>query len=156
MIAQSGADGLHTHKSSFEDLKELVDLAHKYGLTVDAYIGHPSDLHTFGIAAEIPEDVAAVAKKMEALGVDMIGLMMGMSYEGATAGDIPEAIKQRLLALVVAVSVPTLAEGGINLENAKAFKDTGVNILVVGTAIDNVVCSVAHWALYYPEIAGVY
>lgn len=62
LIAQSGADGLHTHKSSFEDLKELVDLAHKYGLTVDAYIGHPSDLHTFGIAAETPADVAEVAK----------------------------------------------------------------------------------------------
>ncbi|HHT8827501.1 TPA: histidine biosynthesis protein [Yersinia enterocolitica] len=143
LIAQSGADGLHTHKSSFEDLKELVDLAHKYGLTVDAYIGHPSDLHTFGIAAETPAEVAEVAKKMEELGVDMIGLMTGMSYEGVGAGDIPDVIKQRLLALVGAVSVPTLAEGGINLENAKAFKNTGVNILVVGTAIDNVVCNAA-------------
>ncbi len=112
MIAQSGADGLHTHKSSFEDLKELVDLAHKYGLTVDAYIGHPSDLYTFGIAAEIPEDVAAVAKKMEALGVDMIGLMMGMSYEGVIAGDIPEAIKQRLLALVVGTAIDNVGPLG--------------------------------------------
>lgn len=31
---------------------------------------------------------------------------------------------------------PTLAEGGINLDNFKAFKDTGVNILVIGTSID--------------------
>ena len=38
--------------------------------------------------------------------------------------------------MVEAVHVPTLAEGGINLDNFKAFKDTGVNILVIGTSID--------------------
>lgn len=43
----------------------------------------------------------------------------------------------RLQALVTAVSVPTIAEGGINLQNYKAFSDTGVNILVVGTALDD-------------------
>lgn len=138
-IAACGADGLHTHKSDFDDLAEVVRLAHKYGMTVDAYIGHPSDLHTFGIPAETPEEVARVAKRMEELGVDMIGLMTGMSYEGVSAGDIPQVIKDRLAALVGAVSVPTLAEGGINLSNYQAFKNTGVNILVVGTAIDQVV-----------------
>ena len=142
-IARAGADGLHTHKSTFEDLADIVSLAHRFGLTVDAYIGHPDDLHTFGIPAETPEEVAEVAKKMEAIGVDMIGLMTGMSYEGVAAGEIPEQIKARLKALVGAVSVPTLAEGGINVANAKAFKETGVNILVVGTAIDNVVCQAA-------------
>ncbi len=142
-IARAGADGLHTHKSTFEDLADIVNLAHRFGLTVDAYIGHPDDLHTFGIPAETPEDVARVAKKMEAIGVDMIGLMTGMSYEGVGAGEIPEQIKARLKALVGAVNVPTLAEGGINVANAKAFKETGVHILVVGTAIDNVVCQAA-------------
>ena len=38
--------------------------------------------------------------------------------------------------MVESVSVPTLAEGGINLDNFHAFKETGVNILVVGTSID--------------------
>lgn len=42
-----------------------------------------------------PEEVAEVAKKMEAIGVDMIGLMTGMSYEGVAAGEIPEQIKAR-------------------------------------------------------------
>jgi thiamine monophosphate synthase len=46
-------------------------------------------------------------------------------------------VKERLQALVESVKVPTLAEGGINLENVKAFADTGVHILVVGTAIDD-------------------
>ncbi|MBN2927458.1 MAG: histidine biosynthesis protein [Eubacterium sp.] len=135
-MSRAGADGLHTHKSSFSDLEELVKCAHKYGLCVDAYIGLPSDRHTFGIAAEKPEEVEKVAKAMEGIGVDMIGMMTGMSYEGIEAGQIHPELKERICAMVEAVKVPTLAEGGINLDNFKAFKDTGVNILVIGTAID--------------------
>lgn len=142
-VALSGADGLHIHKSSIEDLKEVVEKAHKYGLLVDAYIGHPSDLHTFGVPAETPEDVARVAKEMEAIGVDMIGLMTGMSYEGVEAGEIHPVVEERVKALVSAVSVPTLAEGGINLDNFKKFKELGVNIIVIGTAIDNMVMKAA-------------
>lgn len=136
-ISLAGIDGLHTHKSSIEDLKEWVEKAHKYGLLVDAYIGHPTDLHTFGVPAETPEDVAKVAKEMESIGVDFIGLMTGMSYEGIEAGKIHPFMEERLKALKSAVSVPTLAEGGINEANYQAFKDLGINILVVGTAIDN-------------------
>ncbi|MBO1264157.1 histidine biosynthesis protein [Proteiniclasticum sp. SCR006] len=142
-ISLSGADGLHTHKSSLEDLKIWVEKAHRYGLLVDAYIGHPNDLHTFGIAAETPEDVSIVAKKLEEIGVDMIGLMTGMSYEGVKAGEIPEIIEKRVRALVSSVSVPTLAEGGINKANFHRFKELGINILVVGTSIDNVVTKAA-------------
>ncbi|WP_264989297.1 hypothetical protein [Lysinibacillus piscis] len=147
LMSHSGADGLHTHKSNFEDLEELVEKAHKYGLTVDAYIGHPDDLHTFGIPARTPEEVAQVAKRMEEIGVDMIGLMTGMSYEGVGAGEIPSIIKERLHALVSSVKVPTLAEGGINIENSKAFRETGVHILVVGTAIDDMVKTAAQEAV---------
>ncbi|MDD6435273.1 MAG: histidine biosynthesis protein [Clostridiales bacterium] len=135
-MAKAGADGLHTHKSSLHDLEELVKSAHKYGLCVDAYIGLPSDRHTFGIPAEKPEEVEKVAKAMESIGTDMIGMMTGMSYEGIEAGQIPPVLKERVCAMVEAVKVPTLAEGGINLDNFRAFKETGVNILVVGTAID--------------------
>ena len=49
LMSVNGADGLHAHKSNLENLKELVKKAHKFGLTVDAYIGHPDDLYTFGI-----------------------------------------------------------------------------------------------------------
>lgn len=137
-MSHAGADGLHVHKTSIEDLKEIVDYAHSYGLLVDAYIGHSNDLHPFGIAADTPEEVTKVATEMEAIGVDMIGMMTGMSYEGVEAGKIPNEVKERLEALVKAVNVPTLAEGGINTVNQKAFEDTGVSILVVGTAIDKI------------------
>ena len=137
-ISLAGADGLHTHKSSIEDLKVWVEKAHSYGLLVDAYIGHPSDLHIFGVPAETPEEVANVAKQMESIGVDYIGLMTGMSYEGVEAGEIHPFMVDRLKALKGAVSVPTIAEGGINQTNYKAFKELGINILVIGTALDNI------------------
>lgn len=138
-LSLAGANGVHCHKSSLEDLEEFVKRAHKYGLLVDAYIGHPDDLHTFGLPASTPEEVAKVAKSMEAVGVDMIGLMTGMSYEGVEAGTIHPKVEERVKALVSAVDVPTLAEGGINLDNYQVFNKLGVNIIVVGTAIDNIV-----------------
>lgn len=137
IMSEAGADGLHVHKTGLDDLAEVVQKAHFFGLLVDAYIGRPQDLHPFGIPAETPEEVAKVAVEMEKIGVDFIGLMTGMSYEGIAAGEIPEIIRERLKALVESVHVPTLAEGGINVQNQKAFRNTGVNILVVGTAIDD-------------------
>lgn len=139
MMAHAGANGLHTHKSSLRDLEDIVTKAHQYGLCVDAYIGLPTDKHIFGLPAETPEEVERVAKQMESVGTDMIGMMTGMSYEGVEAGQIPAVLKERVEALVGAVSVPTLAEGGINLDNYKAFHETGVNILVIGTSIDKMV-----------------
>lgn len=146
-MSYAGADGLHTHKSSIVDLEALVNSAHKYGLLVDAYIGMATDLHTFGIPAGTPEEVYRVAKEMENTGADMIGLMTGMSYEGVDAGQIHPLIRERLQALVEAVKVPTLAEGGINITNFKAFRDTKVNILVIGTSIDNMVEKAAQEAV---------
>lgn len=146
-LSTVGADSLHTHKSSLKDLEELVKKAHKYGLLVDAYIAHPDDLHTFGLPARTPEEVGKVAKDMESIGVDMIGLMTGMSYGGAEAGEIHPVVKERLQALVESVKVPTLAEGGINVDNFNAFTNTGVNILVVGTAIDDMVKKAAQDAV---------
>lgn len=138
MLSRAGADGLHTHKSTIEDLKDICDVAHKYGLLIDAYIAHPADRHLFGIPAGTPNEVAEAAKKMQDVGVDFIGLMTGMSYEGVAAGEIAKPVRERLDSMIKAVQVPTLAEGGINISNFKAFMGTGVNILVVGTAFDDI------------------
>lgn len=138
-MSLAGANGIHCHKSCIEDLEDVIKMAHKYGLCVDAYIGLPTDRHIFGLPAETPEEVVRVARQMESVGTDMIGMMTGMSYEGVEAGQIPSVLKERLCAMVESVGVPTLGEGGINLTNYRAFKETGVNILVIGTSIDKVV-----------------
>jgi hypothetical protein len=137
-VALAGADGLHTHKSSLADLEAWVETAHRNGLLVDAYIARSSDRHPFGVPADTTAKVVEVARDMVKLGVDMIGLMSGMSYGGVAAGQISPEIDERLRALVGAVDVPTLAEGGVNAHNQQAFRDTGVSIIVVGTAFDDV------------------
>ena len=137
-LSRAGADGVHTHKSTLADLKDMVELCHKFGMLVDAYIAHPTDRHLFGIPAESPQQIADTAKAMQDIGVDLIGLMTGMSYEGVEAGEIPDVVRKRLEALIKVTTVPTLAEGGINPVNFKAFMGTGVNILVVGTAFDDI------------------
>ena len=146
-MAFSGADGLHVHKSCLADLEALVNAAHKAGLLVDAYITMKNDPHNVGLPADTPEEVYQTAKQMENTGTDMIGLMTGMTYEGLNAGAIHPVVKERLAALVDAVKVPTLAEGGINTSNFRAFKDTKVNILVIGTAIDKMVEKAAQEAV---------
>lgn len=147
-IARAGADGLHTHKTTFEDLKEWVTKAHEYGLLVDAYIAHPDDKHLLGIPAKTPEEVSKTAQTMEQIGIDMIGMMTGMTYEGVSAGEIHPMIKERVLAMVDSVKrVPTLAEGGINLDNYRAFKGTGVNIIVVGTSFDQLAANAVSGAV---------
>ena len=136
-IARAGADCLHTHKSSYEDLEQWVDKAHKAGLVVDAYIDHPDDPHKVGIPAATPEEVSKVAKTMEEMGIDLIGLMTGMTYQGLQAGEIHPIVKERLAALIETVeNAPTIIEGGINPQNYKAFRGTGVDIIVVGTSFD--------------------
>lgn len=136
-LAQAGMDGVHCHKSSLEDLQEMTEMAHRCGLLVDAYISVPDDPLNLGIPAATPADVAAVARDMEQMGVDMIGIMSGMTYVGAKAGQMAPDVAERIKVLIDTVSVPTLAEGGINLTNFKAFKQSGVNIIVVGTSFDD-------------------
>jgi imidazole glycerol-phosphate synthase subunit HisF len=138
-IALAGADGLHTHKADLGDLAEWVERAHAWGLFVDAYIAHPQDRHRFGIPADKPSDVAATVARMKGIGVDLVGLMTGLSYEGVSAGEIPASIHDRLLAMIESAGdMPTIAEGGINLANWQAVKALGVNIVVVGTALDDI------------------
>lgn len=139
-ISQAGADSLHIHKNSLDDIRAIVEKAHTYGLLVDTYIEvpNPEDKSPDRTSADTPEDVARIAKELEDMGVDMIGLMTGMTYQGVEAGEISPVVKERVAALVETVkSAPTLAEGGINLDNYAAFKGTGVHILVVGTSFDN-------------------
>lgn len=138
-IALAGADGLHTHKSSAVDLQEWVDAAHRFGMFVDAYIAHPEDSQFLGLVAGSPDEVAETALTMKQMGVDIIGLMTGFTYQGLAAGQIPSEVRDRLCALVeVAEGTPTAAEGGITLSNFSTLRETGVSILVVGTSFDDI------------------
>jgi hypothetical protein len=134
-LSAAGASGCHTHKWKWKDLENLVKIAHRNGLIVDAYISHPKDkYYYYGIPAETPEDVSKVAKRMQETGVDLIGILTGMTYQGLNAGSMSSEIKQRIDALMSAADVPTIVEGGITLDNFRDFRKCGVDVLVIYTA----------------------
>lgn len=144
LLSQAGADGIHTHKSDLAELAALVDIAHRNGLLVEAYIHRDlGETHPFsymGLRAETPADVATATRDLAAAGADIVGLMFSVdpqyySQEGATES-LPAEVRARVEALVGAATVPTSVEGQITPGNARELRSLGANILVLGTQFD--------------------
>jgi hypothetical protein len=144
LLASSGADGLHVHKTTIEDYAHIAETAHQYGLLVEAYIGEPEEVNLsnhfgfLGVPAVTPDDVASCVHGLEQAGIDLIGLLTGKTYQGLNSGEILPSERDRIKALVQSATCPTILEGGITPSNFRAYKATGVNIIVVGTAFDQV------------------
>jgi pentose-5-phosphate-3-epimerase len=112
-----------------------VKIAHRYGLVVEAYISHSKDkYHYFGLPADTPADVSKATKRMESIGVDLIGIMSGQTYVGLQGHSISPDVKDRINALVDTATVPTFIEGGMTMDTYKEFKDTGIQVVVIWTA----------------------
>lgn len=138
-LAVSGADGLHVHKPNFRDLQDIVDEAHTAGLLVDAYISNSQDKDSLGVAADSEKEIESCAARMQEIGVDFIGLMMGQSFQGNTAGEFTANNLRRLEVLAKSTTVPVFAEGGITAQNVGSIKTAGALVAVVGTYIDDIV-----------------
>lgn len=147
-LSEAGADCLHVHKNGLDDLKQIVSIAKRNGLLVEAYITHPASqdaqlrfseespsIEFLGIEAETPEDAARVGKQMEEMGVDLIGFVTGITYS-VNAGQIPALSLEKLRALSEAVSVPVVVEGGLNLSNYQAVGQAA-SILMISTGIEH-------------------
>lgn len=145
LLSYSGADGLHVHKSTVEDYHAIAELAHKYGMLIDAYISEPPEslnvhLSSYsGVPAATPKEIEQKVKELEDAGADMIGLLTGKTYMGAKAGQMSPQFEERLLALKASAKVPTMVEGGVTPDNAAGYKKLGIQILVVGTFFDDIV-----------------
>ena len=137
-LAEAGADGLHVHKATFEDLMTVVNAAHEAGLLVDAYISDSNDRDRLGIPADSDEEVHDTSIRMEQMGVDFIGLIMGQSFRGERSGRFSEKSLGRLKAAAESVRVPVFAEGGVTDQNIGEIRDAGAQVAVVGTFIDDV------------------
>lgn len=108
------ADGIHVGQ---EDLPAQ---------TVRKIIGEGKIL---GVSANSVESAIKAQKD----GADYIGV--GAVYSTNTKTDAGVITRERLLAVRQAVTVPIVAIGGINLQNAALLKDTGINGIAVVSAI---------------------
>jgi len=133
-MSRAGLDQIHLHRPTLEDYEEAIKMCHQNGLLCDAYISHPDDPVKMGVPARTVKDVVDAARKLERVGADIVGLMTGMTYQASKAKEISPDLEKRLEALVRAVNVPTITEGGISPSNYKAVKETGVNIITIHTA----------------------
>ena len=134
-IAQAGADCLHTHKSSIEDVRRIAEYAHNAGLLCEAYI---SAYDTFGVQAPTDESLLAAIHDYEEAGVDLLGLCTGMIYQGQGATGFSEECLHRFDLFLKNTQVFKVLEGGIKPGNIGAVKKLGFDILVMSTALDNI------------------
>lgn len=82
-----------------------------------------------GVSAATIEE----AKKAERDGADYIG--SGAVFPTSTKDDAPKITKKDLKEIVDSISIPVVAIGGINLNNAHELNDTGIAGLSVVSAI---------------------
>jgi len=137
-MSRAGLDQIHLHRPTLQDYEEAIKMCHQNGLLCDAYISHPDDPFNMGVPARTVKDVVDAAQKLERAGADIVGLMTGMTHRGLEAKEISPELRERLEALVGAVDVPTITEGGINPSNYKAVKKTGVNIITIFAALKEI------------------
>ena len=116
----------------------VVNAAHEAGLLVDAYLSDSNDRDSLGIPADSDEEVRDTSIRMEQMGVDFIGLIMGQSFRGERSGRFSKMALRRLTAAAKSVSAPVFAEGGVTEDNIGEIRDAGAQVAVVGTFIDDV------------------
>ena len=87
------------------------------------------DEKIIGVSAATIEE----AKKAEEDGADYIGT--GAVFPTATKDDATSVSKEELMRIASSISIPTVAIGGISLENARELKSTGIAGFSVVSAI---------------------
>jgi thiamine-phosphate pyrophosphorylase len=82
-----------------------------------------------GVSASNPAD----ARRAEAGGADYLGV--GAMFATGTKSDAKLTSMDDLRAIIASVSIPVLAIGGINANNARIFREAGASGLAVVSAI---------------------
>ncbi len=142
LISLAGTDGLHVHKTTVEDHADIAVIAHKYGMLIEGYITgeKPDSLKAFpdGVPAKNLKDVERLTSELQDAGVDLIGLITGQTYLGHKSEGPTEEQIERLKVMINAAKVPTMVHSGVTPLNVVNYKELGVDIVVVGTAFDEV------------------
>ncbi len=119
-VAESGGDSVTFHVEATADPQGVAAAARSHGLAVGVAFNPDTS----------PGEAAAFAR---AAGADLVLCMsIHPGYSGQSF--MPEAL-ERIAELRDLVDVPIQVDGGVGETNARALREAGARLLVVGTAI---------------------
>lgn len=139
-LADSGADGLFVEKNNFDEIERLVRIAHNTGLLVQAGFQLRSPgTNTAVIPIDAPSEAQQTATRLMDVGVDIVGMRFSGIFKSLDAGAIAPAELEALSGLISEAPEMNVVYAGVNSSNLPAVTETGVKMVGVASAVDDLV-----------------
>ena len=140
LLSEAGADGLFIEKNNYDEVDRLTRIAHNAGLLVQAgFQLRPAGAKTAVIPIDAPDDALRTTRRLVDMGVDIVGMRFSGIFKSLDAGTIPPEELDCLSALVSEVSGATVVYAGVNASNFPTVAETGVKMVGVASAVDDLV-----------------
>ena len=118
----------------------LVGIAHGVGLLVQAAFQLRSPgTRTAVIPIDTPGESPKTARRLANMGVDIVGMRFSGIFKSLEAGAIAAEELECLRGLVDEVHSASVVYAGVNTENLTAVARTGVKMVGVASAVDDLV-----------------
>ncbi|OGO18354.1 MAG: hypothetical protein A2Z14_04765 [Chloroflexi bacterium RBG_16_48_8] len=139
-LLEVGADGLFVEKSEYGEVERLVRIAHKAGLLVQAgFQLQPVGEGTAVIPIERPSEARQAARRLRDMGIDIVGMRFSGIFKSLEAGAIAPEELDCLSGLVSEAPEMNVVYAGVNTSNLRAIAETGVRMIGVASAVDDLV-----------------
>ncbi|HEY42429.1 MAG TPA: hypothetical protein G4O11_00405 [Anaerolineae bacterium] len=140
LLSKAGADGLFVEKNSYDEVHRLTRIAHDAGLLIQAGFQLRSPgAKTAVIPIETPGDASKAARRLMNMGVDIVGMRFSGIFKSLEAGAIAPEELDCLSSMVSEVPGATVVYAGVNVSNLPAVAETGVKMVGVASAVDDLV-----------------
>lgn len=138
LVSDAGADAIFLEKNNYDDVERLVDVAHHAGLLVQAsFQFHADNINPAVIPVESHKAAGQAARRLEDMGVDIVAMRLSGIFMGNSATGLGAEEFECILAMVRDVKVATCVYAGINMINLSTISRTGVKMIGVASAVDD-------------------
>lgn len=139
-LSEAGADGLFIEKDDYKEVERLTRIAHNAGLLVQAgFQLRTADMKTAVIPIESPAESRQTARHLLDMGVDIVGMRFSGIFKSLDAGAIAPEELECLSGMVSEVPGATVVYAGVNASNLPAVAETGVKMVGIASAVDDLV-----------------
>lgn len=140
LLSEAGADGLFVEKDNYYEVERLTRIAHSVGLLVQASFQLGSaGTKTAVIPINTADEVPQTARRLVDIGVDIVGMRFSGIFNSLEAGAIAPEELECLRGLVNEVHRATVVYAGVNADNLPVIVETGVKMVGVASAVDDLV-----------------